>query len=351
MDIDKFLIYNKYKKAGVTMFDKKMALFYMVDIFKEYTDKDHCLTQQEIIDKLFNIYQLSLERKTVASNIELLIENGYDINKIHGQGYYLGERDLDENEIKFLIDAVYSSKMITGKQAKNISKKIYSNLSMYEQKDFSYIHKSTDINRTTNNNLFLNMEILSEAIEKRKMISFKYLSYDKKGNLTERKFKDSGKPITYTLSPYFLVNNFSKYYLIANNKKFNNHVYYRVDYMSDIEITDQDIIPYENVETLGKDFNITKHINDHVYMFGGKVITAKIEISNEKTITDVKDWFGDNASIYEQDGKIYANIKSDDKAFFYWALQYQENIKVLEPDYIVNRIIESLENNLKKYKN
>ena len=70
MDIDIFLIYNKYKKAGVTMFDKKLALFYMVDILKEYTDKDHCLTQQEIIDKLFNIYQLSLERKTVASNIE-----------------------------------------------------------------------------------------------------------------------------------------------------------------------------------------------------------------------------------------------------------------------------------------
>ena len=80
MDIEKKALYNLKKEDGVMMLDKKKALFYIVDIFKEYTDKDHCLTQQEIIDKLFNIYQLSLERKTVASNIELLIENGYDIN-------------------------------------------------------------------------------------------------------------------------------------------------------------------------------------------------------------------------------------------------------------------------------
>ena len=138
--------------------------------------------------------------------------------------------------------------------------------------------------------------------------------------------------------------------MIANNQKFDNHVYYRVDFMKDIEITDIDIRDYKDVETLGPNFNISKHINDHIYMFGGKVITAVIEILNEKTITDVKDWFSDNASIYEKNDKIYANIKSDDKAFFYWALQYQENIKVLEPDYIVSKIIKSLEDNLKKYK-
>ena len=331
------------------MYDKKMALFYMLEIFQNYSDEKHLLKQKDIIDKLHNIYQIDLERKTVAANIELLIENDYDIIKTQN-GYYLGERDLNENEIKFLIDAVYSSKMISGANAKEISKKLYSHLSYHEQKDFSYIHKSSDINRTSNNDLFLNIEIINEAIQKRKMISFKYLSFDKTGKLTERKFKNSDKCIKYTLSPYFLVNNFSKYYLIANNQKFDNHVYYRVDFMKDIEITDIDIRDYKDVETLGPNFNISKHINDHIYMFGGKVITAVIEILNEKTITDVKDWFSDNASIYEKNDKIYANIKSDDKAFFYWALQYQENIKVLEPDYIVSKIIKSLEDNLKKYK-
>ena len=331
------------------MFDKKMAMLYILDIMKEYSDENHLLTHKDIINKLNNIHHIELERKTVATNLDLLAEYGYDINKGPTGGFYLGERDLDETEIKFLIDAVYSSKLITGKQATAISKKIYSSLSMYEQKDFSYIHKSTDIYRTSSNDLFLNMDILKEAIEKRKMIKFNYLEYNRKGKLTERKFADSGNTMTFTLSPYYLVNNFSKYYLIANNQKYKNHVYYRVDFMKDITITDTDIVPIEDVETLGKDFNITKHINDHIYMFGGKVINAKIEILKDKAITDVKDWFNDNASIYEENDKVYANIKSDDKAFFYWALQYQENIKVLEPESMVNKIVDSLKKNLEKY--
>lgn len=331
------------------MFDKKMAMLYILDILKEYSDENHLLTHKDIINKLNNIHHIELERKTVATNLDLLAEYGYDINKGPTGGFYLGERDLDETEIKFLIDAVYSSKLITGKQATQISKKIYSGLSMYEQKDFSYIHKSTDIYRTSNNDLFLNMDLIKEAIEKRKMIEFNYLEYDRKGNLVTKKFKDTGKDFTYTISPYYLINNFSKYYLLGNNKKFKNHVYYRVDYMKDIVITDKEIVPIENIETLGENFNITKHINDHIYMFGGKVINAKIAILKDKAITDVKDWFNDNASIYEENGQVYANIKSDDKAFFYWALQYQENIKVLEPEYIVNKIVESLRNNLNKY--
>ena len=123
-------------------FDKKMAIFYILDILKDNTDKFHYLTQQDIINKLHNIYLIDLERKTVSTNIDLLIDYGYDIVKVHGKGYYLGERDFDENEIKYLIDAVYSSKSISGQQAKNISKKLYSKLSKYEQKDYSYLYLS-----------------------------------------------------------------------------------------------------------------------------------------------------------------------------------------------------------------
>ena len=84
-------------------------------------------------------------------------------------------------------------------------------------------------------------------------------------------------------------------------------------------------------------------------MFGGKLITAKILILNELAITYVIDWFGNNAKIYKDNDQLYATIKSDDKAFFFWALQYQEHIKVLSPDESVNKIIKTMEDNLKKY--
>lgn len=336
----------EYNLSGdLIMFDKKMAIFYILDILREYSDKDHLLTQKEIIDKLHNIYLIDIERKTISTNIELLIEYGYDIVKVHGLGYYLNEREFDENEIKYLIDAVYSSKSISGSQANQISKKLYSLLSKYEQKDYSYLYKSTEINRSSNNEIFLNIELINEAIKQNKKISFTYLAYDKNGNLSPRR---DGK--RYYVSPYFLINNFNKYYLICGSNYMSYHFNYRVEYMKDIEILPYDSRPYTEIETLGEKFDITKHINDHIYMFGGNVITSKIEILDEKAITDVIDWFGHNARIYEDNDKIYATIKSNDNAFFFWALQYQQNIKVISPDYIVKKIVNLLEESIKKYK-
>ena len=62
------------------------------------------------------------------------------------------------------------------------------------------------------------------------------------------------------------------------------------------------------------------------------------------------DWFGNNARVYKDKDKIYANIKSDDKAFFFWALQYQEHIKVISPVEIVQKIINTLQESIDKYK-
>ena len=326
------------------MNDKKMALIYILEILKEHSDKNHCLTQADIIQKLESIYDVCLERKTISTHIQLLIDCGYNIINIPKKGYYLGNRDLNETQIKFLIDAVYSSKMITGEDAKEISKKLYSNLSKYEQKDFSYIHKSTDINRTSNIDLFKNIEIINEAIETNKKISFQYLQYDKNGNLTEVK---NGK--RYYVSPYYLVNNSSKYYLLCSFDYFDNHTIYRIDLMKDVQINNHDRRNIENVPTLGSNFSISKYINDHVYMFGGKVIHARVELLDNIAITYVKDWFGSNSTIMEINGKLYASIKSDDNAFFYWVLQYMKHIKVIEPDYMVKKVVSTLEETLKHY--
>ena len=325
------------------MYDKKLSMFYILEILKEYSDRNHLLKQKDIIDKLHNIYNIDIERKTISSTLELLSELGYDICKDKG-GVCLNERDFDETQIRFLIDAIYSSKIITAKQAKEISEKLYSSLSKYQRKDYSYIHKSTEIIRTQNNQVFLNIEIISEAIKLKKKITFKYLSYNNKGELIERR-----DGYIYKASPYFLINNFGKYYLICNVNNHEDHSNYRLDYITDIRITNEEIYPMDNVKTLGKDFNINKHINDHVYMFGGNIINAKILIKEEWAIKNVYDWFGSNARIKTENDKLYAYIRTDDRAFLYWALQYCEDYKVIEPEYLKKQMIEHAKAMLNDY--
>lgn len=59
-------------------------------------------------------------------------------------------------------------------------KKLSSLLSTYNFKDYSCINKSVKINRSSNKEFFLNIELISEAIKKRKKIYFKYLRFDEK---------------------------------------------------------------------------------------------------------------------------------------------------------------------------
>lgn len=326
------------------MYNKKIALLYILDILKEYSDKNHLLTQKDIIEKLHNIYQIDIERKTIASTIDLLTEYGYDIVKGNTGGYYLDERDFNDNEIKFLVDAIYSSTVIPANNATEIIKKLHSNLSRYNKKDYSYIHKANRINRTINKNIFLNIELINEAIQLNKQISFNYLQYDEKGNLIKR---NNGKE--YIISPYYLINSNSRYYLLCSHN-YDDHSNYRIDLMDNIKILDKAIKPINEIKTLGDNFDISKYINDHIYMFGNEIITAKIEIINSECITYIKEWFLNNASINTIDNKLIANIKSDSYALFYWCLQYQEYIKVLEPQSLVNDIVKTLEESLKKYK-
>ena len=63
--------------------------------------------------------------------------------------------------------------------------------------------------------------------------------------------------------------------MVNNFDKYEDHFNFRLDYISNIELTDEDIRSIKDIKTLGGDFNITKHINDYVYMFGGILLQQK----------------------------------------------------------------------------
>lgn len=325
------------------MLYKKISILYIIDILRKYSDVDHPLTQQNIIDKLYYEYGIEMERKTISSTISLLIDYGYDINKINKKGFYLAERELNENEIRFLVDAIFSSKSISGKDAINLTNKLNRILSKYQKKDYSYVYKSLELNKLQKSDLFLNIEIITAAIKEDKQISFNYLIYDQSGTLIKR--KDGYR---YRISPYYLINNYGNYYLLSNIEKYETPSYFRIEHMANIEIIDKKRKDIKTT-TLGSNFNISSHINNHVYMFSSNVITAKIEILQEWAITYIFDWFSKNARVVYQNNKTYAYIKSNEDAFIYWFLQYQKHYKIIEPADIKQKILDTIKESLSRY--
>jgi len=326
-------------------YPSKGSILCVLKVLQKYSDQERFLTCEEISDYCLQDYNLKIARKAITINIEILIDDfNYDIVQGKGRrGYALINREINKSQLTYLIDAVFSSKSIDSNNAIKISKALSNLFSIYEQKDYSYIYKASEIARMDNNELFKNIEIISTAIKKNKKISFNYLSYDVDKELKEK--YDENKVV----SPLFLCNTQGKYYLICafNEKKEYN---YRLDFMKHITILDEPGLVTSDIKTLGKYFNKADYINKHFYTFSGDNIAVQIEILNKNGINSVYDWFKNAKISKTSDGKIIGSFTANENAIFYWALQYHQQIKLLYPPSIIKKIKDAISTLQEQYK-
>ena len=326
--------------------NKKSSILLVLKVLEEYSDEEHYLTQQEIADKIYQEFDIDLERKSIGSSLSMLEELDYDIDKRPKGGFALLSRTFDQTEASFLIDAIFSSRSIDGRQAKKIADQVSSCFSKYQRKDYSYIYKSSEINRTLNKQVLYNISVIHEAMKKGKRVGFQYLAYDVDGNQTVRR-----DGFEFIVSPYYLINNFGRCYLLCNyREKYRALQTFRVDYMVNIQIKeDWPIKKMEKLENGPKDFSISKYINDHIYMFGGETIETELELDGDWGILIVRDWFGKNAQISRKNNKLYVKIKCNENALYYWIMQYSDCVKVISPTSFVEKIKEGLKKGLERY--
>ena len=325
--------------------NKKASILLILKVLEEYSDEYHFLTQQDIIDKVDELYGIELERKSVAFSISLLQELDYDINKSPRGGYALLSRSFDNSEIRYIVDSLFSSKSISGKQAAELSKKLNSCLSKYQRKDYNFIYKSNEVNRSENKELFYTLELIEEAKRRGKRISFQYLTFD-----------ENGKPYTkmdgyrYIVSPYYSANSNGRYFLICNyREKYRAITWFRIDYMLNPKIEEEwPMKPIESLEGV-KDFDIAKYLNDNIYLLDGEIIKATFLIENPSYVQFVIDWFGRNARTYKKDSKLYADIKCNESALFYWYMQYSECMTIVSPQSLIDRAKKEAERIIQKY--
>lgn len=316
---------------------KKGSVLMVLEILKKLSDCDHPLTQLRIVELIKQNYNIDVDRRTVASDLELLSLLNFDIAK-DKKGYYLSERLLDNTEVSFIIDALFSSKSLDSKSTKALTKKVCSVLSKYEQKNYDYIKKSEEVNKGSNLETLYNVSIITEAIERHKMIRFQYLEYDNNGKESLRM-----DGYDFSVSPYYMISNSGRYYLLCNyrSKMYQDIQTFRIDYMKNIKIReDHDRVELKDLPNVGEGFSITKYINEHIYPFGGESIKAVLELKDNTAIKYVKDWFGSNAVIKNIDGRIETTITCNENALFFWIMQYSGCVKVLSPEALINKVKE-----------
>ncbi len=310
---------------------KKLLLLRILQVLEEHSSADHPLRQKDIIRLLHNEYDMDCERKAVGRNLAFLEQAGYDV--VHNeQGVYLGTRTFEAGELRLLSDAVLCSRHICAKHTKDLVDK----LTALGGRDYRAYRPNVvrldDWQKTSNQDLLYNVEILCEAIAAGKQVRYVYYHYgvDKKRHATGR---------VKTVNPYqvFCKNGF--YYLACSFEPYRDQTFCRVDRIGEIELLDTRVeMPKEG--TLR--FSAGQSFNRLPYLFEEEPTLVTFEAS--KYMADhVIDWFGFDFAVTPQSDDVYRyTVRVGEKAMLYWALQFATAVRVVAPQTLVTTIRDTL---------
>lgn len=319
---------------------KKLALLRILQILEQYTNSDHPLKHDDIVNKLDSLYNITVERKAIGRNISLLQEAGYDIETTK-KGSYLSSRLFSDSELRLLSDSVLASRHITATHSKQLIEKLSSLSNKYFKSHIKNVYSVNDWNKSENVALFYNIDIMDEAINKNLQIKFTYNKYgaDKKLHISAH----------HTVSPYQMILHNQHYFLMAHNEKWEYVTYYRVDKITEIEITDFTATDIRTIERYKNGIDYKRFSSALPYMFSDEPEQIIFTINGEWMIDQIVDWFGYDFRTERKDDKIYVTVKASPDAMEYWAMQYLNNVEILSPVSLRERITKNVKAANEKY--
>lgn len=309
---------------------QKLKLFYILKLLSEKTDEFHRVTTQDIIDYLA-ANEIKAERKSIYTDIDLLMDYGYDIIKVKERpnGYYLATRQFELAELKLLVDSVQSSKFITTKKSRELIGKLESLCSKNEARQLHRQVVVTNRNKAVNENIYYNVDIIYTAIARNVKIRFQYFEWNVKKEIQLRK-----EGAFYEVSPWLLTWDDENYYLIAYDDKAGIIKHYRVDKMLKIDLSVENREGKQEFEN----FDIANYSRKTFGMFAGEEET--VTLSCAKRLAGVMiDRFGTEVALRERDDEyISARIRvAVSPQFFGWLAGLGAAVKIEAPVHVAEK--------------
>ena len=303
--------------------EKKSRILHIKHFLEEKTDELHPVTIPQILSYLEK-EGISASRKTVAQDIDLLIEAGVDIicNKGHSHEYFIGERHFELPELKLLVDAVAASGFIPPSKSKALIKKITTFASEHQAAELKrqlYVDKHV---KSESKSSYITVDLLHTAINKGTKITFKYYEYN------QHKQKDyKHNRHTYVFSPYALLWNNDRYYAIGFSDKHGKVISFRVDRIAVPSLTNNPAVPKP------ADFDIQLYTKSMFQMFDGaqpKKVTLKCQNELMKSVIDRFGLDVDTKIIDDNHFSAVVEV-SVSPTFFSWVFSFGGRMKIISP--------------------
>ena len=312
----------------------KARLLILYKMFYELTDEEHQVTYDFIL-KYLKEHGVPANDHTVRADIKLLMDLGYDIvcTVSRPNKYFMGSRELEAAEVKLLIDAVSSSRFITDKKSRALTKKLGSLASQYQRKELKRNIYATHRAKTDNEEIYYTVDIVNIAINSRKKISFQYTEYMP----IEGKVLRNGGEV-YELSPYALFWNEDYYYVVGWSDKHQNISVFRADRLYKPEILSAKAVKKP------EGFNLDAYSNRIFEMFDGDPVKVKLECRND-LMKYIVDRFGTKIETEVSiEGTFIVTVEvSLSPTFYSWVFRFAGGIRILSPEKAVKEIKEMAE--------
>ena len=321
--------------------NQKLKLMKLLEILMRETDEEHGLSMPMIISKLEE-QGISAERKSIYDDFFALEQLGFSVCRTETRPpmYKLEGKIFELAELKMLVDAVQASKFITAKKSREIIEKLEKFTSLYNARELSRRVYVDDRVKTVNHSSIYSIDTIHCAINNAKKLSFKYFDYDGE---KKKVFRHNGAP--YIVSPYSLMWDDEKYYLVGYDENENIIKNFRVDKMQDVNLVDEPAVKDEKHDK----FNPADYSKKIFGMYGGREELVTIEC-REKLAGVMIDRFGTEPVFIKTDFGFKFSLRVMISPNFYaWILGFGNDVRIISPQEIRNEFVEKLKEILQNY--
>ncbi len=308
----------------------KMKLLVLADIFRRHSDEDHILNSADIIDYLQES-GIDAERKSLYSDIAILREYGMDIISTTSpkKGYFLGSRDFELAEVRLLSDAVQAADFISPSKTRALVAKIGGFASEHQEKKLKEQIYIDARQKCSNEEIYYSIDALDTAIKAGKRVRLQYAR-----RVMGEKFTARKESRAFELSPYALIWSNDRYYLIANNAKYDNLSHWRIDRIHSVEVLQENIRPIHEVSEYRAMFNTADYVGKKFNMFTGTTDVVELDCDAD-ILEQILDRFGENVNLRkggtpERFSVRFTATVSD--GLVSYIMQFGEHARVVFPD-------------------
>lgn len=328
--------------------DQTFLLEYIIEILKT-TSKEHPIQKQRIIQILNNKYDVYPSRGTINAKFDILVKNGYQIEKIPRKGFYLEnqESDFTDGELRMLIDSVLYSGILTEKYSADIIEKLAKLGSQSFCKSMEKLAiKAKNIDKSANNkilsSILINVEDIQQAISENRQISCNCVTYNQFFEPENIYDED------IVVNPYELAFSDGKYYLVCAIEKSEEISVLRLDRLTDIGLLDSRCVEIELLKKIRNDKGLQNYIYSQPQLKGGRHERFTL-ICYRGALDEVYDAFGNNLRIrtdkienYDDPDTAIVTVETTHEAMKSWAVMHSENVVVIKPQEVRDEIVDAL---------